>query len=76
MVMCHMLADTTDDLMAMADAIGVDRRWVQNQGKYNEHFDICAAKKMAAVKAGAVRVSQRDIGRLIIKRRKATGAIA
>lgn len=29
MLMFHMLADTSDELHAMADAIGVARRWCQ-----------------------------------------------
>ncbi|WP_449395566.1 DUF4031 domain-containing protein [Devosia riboflavina] len=29
MVMCHMWADTLDELFEMADAIGVQRRWLQ-----------------------------------------------
>ena len=28
MVMCHMWADTDDELLAMADAIGVQRKWI------------------------------------------------
>ena len=29
MVMCHMWADTLDELLEMADAIGVQRKWLQ-----------------------------------------------
>jgi uncharacterized protein DUF4031 len=29
MVMCHMWADTLDELLAMVDAIGVQRKWLQ-----------------------------------------------
>jgi hypothetical protein len=29
MVMCHMWADTLDELLAMADRIGIQRRWMQ-----------------------------------------------
>ena len=41
MVMCHMMADTTEELLAMADKIGVDRKWLQAAGTKREHFDIC-----------------------------------
>ena len=29
MLMCHMWADTLDELMAMVDKIGVARKWIQ-----------------------------------------------
>lgn len=29
MVMCHMWADTLDELFGMVDAIGVQRKWLQ-----------------------------------------------
>lgn len=60
MVMCHMVADTTEELLAMVDTIGVQRKWIQYLGTYNEHFDICLAKKALALKAGAVEISARD----------------
>jgi len=55
MIMCHMWADDLDELHAMADRIGVARRWFQKPPKASwEHYDICLAKKAEAVKLGAV----------------------
>jgi len=63
MVMCHMWADTLDDLLAMADRIGVARKWIQGHpelsfGKHRRaswiHFDIALSKRALAIKAGAV----------------------
>ncbi len=63
MTMCHMVADTTEELLKMVDAIGVQRKWIQYPGTYNEHFDICLAKKKLALSAGAVEISARDYAR-------------
>jgi hypothetical protein len=63
MVMCHMWADSLDELLAMADQIGVARQWLQGHptlsfGKHRNaswvHFDIAASKKMRARQLGAV----------------------
>lgn len=70
MKMCHMIADSTDELLAMADRIGVDRKWLQKAGTAHEHFDIALSKRGAAVAAGAVEVSMMQIGRIIRARRK------
>lgn len=69
MKMCHMMADTTEELLAMAERIGVDRKWIQYAGTVREHFDIALTKRAIAVEAGAVEVTKRDIGMLIRKRR-------
>ncbi len=61
MKMCHMIADSTEELLSMADAIGVQRKWIQNAGTHREHFDVCGTKKMAALKLGAVEVTQREL---------------
>lgn len=53
--MCHMWADTLDELYAMADKIGVQRKWLQLPPKASwVHFDISLAKKALALEAGAV----------------------
>ena len=72
MKMCHMIADSTDELLAMADTIGVDRKWIQKAGRHDEHFDIALSKRALAVKCGAVEVSMMDLGRILRARRPAT----
>lgn len=59
--MCHMIADTTEELYAMADTIGVPRKYIQNFGKYNVHFDICISKKKLAIGAGALQITSREL---------------
>ena len=76
MKMCHMVADTTEELLAMADRIGVDRRWLQKAGTAHEHFDIALTKRALAVQAGAIEVSMMDIGRLIRRRRQSAASQA
>lgn len=67
MKMCHMWADSLDELLAMADTIGVARKWIQGHptlsfGKHRNaswvHFDIAKGKKALAIKAGAVLTDQ------------------
>ncbi len=65
MRMCHMIADTVDELHAMADRIGVARRWYQG-----DHYDICLAKKKIAVQLGVREVSQRELGRMVMEQRR------
>lgn len=64
MKMCHMIADTTEELLKMVDVIGVQRKWIQYYGTYNEHFDISLAKKQLALAAGAKEIGFRDYARI------------
>jgi hypothetical protein len=57
MVMCHMIADTEEELGAMADRIGVQRKWWQYRGQAKSHFDIALSKRTEAIKAGAVPIT-------------------
>ncbi len=43
MIMCHMVADSVDELHEMADAIGVNRRWFQSEASY-PHYDVCLSR--------------------------------
>ena len=55
MIMCHMWADSLLELLAMADRIGVARRWLQEPPKASwVHFDVCLAAKARALAAGAM----------------------
>ncbi len=63
MIMCHMMADSTGELLAMADCIGVARRHLQDAGQWKEHFDVSLSKRALAVKAGAVEMTARDLVR-------------
>lgn len=61
MKMCHMVADTEDELLAMADKIGVQRKWHQYPGTPKSHFDVCMSKRALAIKHGAREVTRREL---------------
>ena len=55
MIMCHMWADSEEELIRMVDHIGVPRKWIQKPPQASwTHFDISLAKKEMALEAGAV----------------------
>lgn len=60
MVMCHMTADSEEELHAMADLIGIQRKWYQNKTPH-WHYDICKSKRGSAIAAGACLVGARTI---------------
>jgi hypothetical protein len=66
---CHLAADTTEELVAFAARIGLQRQWIQNAGTPREHFDVTASKRLAAVAAGAVEISWRDFAAFIAAKR-------
>lgn len=70
MVMCHMLADTDDELHAMAARIGLSRRWWQDPAKTaGSHYDVCLSKRAAAVAAGAFEITYRQAAAMNMRRR-------
>lgn len=69
MVMCHMIADSTPELLNMAERVGVKAKWIQKAGTPSEHFDICLSKRELAVCYGAIPITQRQLGRILLARR-------
>lgn len=50
--MCHLIADTPEELLAMTQKIGVQLKWFQSNGS-TPHFDISKSKRELAIEAGA-----------------------
>ena len=57
---CHMMADTTDELLAFASRIGLRPAWIQYRGTPKEHFDVTAGKRWQAVRAGAIEITSAE----------------
>lgn len=69
MKMSHMAADTTEELLEMADMIGVQRKWIQDAGTGREHFDVAMIKRELAIENGAIPVGMRILSRARIERK-------
>jgi len=52
MKMSHMVADTLPELHAMADKIGLARKWFQK----GDHYDVSISLRAKAIAAGAVEI--------------------
>jgi hypothetical protein len=63
-ILCHMIADTEEELHTMAHKIGVARKWYQG-----DHYDITLSKKAVAIKLGAKEITQWELGRMVIAKR-------
>jgi hypothetical protein len=68
MVMCHMIADTHAELMAMAARLGLDPSWLQKAGTPREHFDLAASKRRLAVHDGAQEISRKTLVQIISRK--------
>ncbi|MBU9200147.1 DUF4031 domain-containing protein [Burkholderia multivorans] len=69
MKMCHLIADSDQELFAMADRIGVARKWHQKPGTAQSHFDIALSKKALALAAGAIPITWKQAGAMCARRR-------
>lgn len=70
MVMCHMIADSDEELHEMASRIGVARRWHQKPPKASSsHYDICLSRRALAVRYGAIEITLRQAAAMAMRRR-------
>lgn len=70
MKMCHVIADSSSELMAMMRTIGVATRHVQFPGTFKEHFDICITKRRKALSSGAVQITMRQLACMVTLRQR------
>jgi len=70
-----MIADTEDELHAMAARIGMKRAWFQGPPKHDPHYDLVPSRRKLAVIAGALELDRRAfVGKLREIRASAGGA--
>ncbi|MCW2540725.1 MAG: hypothetical protein JWN95_2450 [Frankiales bacterium] len=67
---CHLLADEAGELHAMADALGMPRRFFQEH-PWRWHYDLPAPMRAEAIELGAREVDMHFIGLLLRNRRSA-----
>lgn len=70
MTMCHMMADTPEELRAMAEMIGVSVRWIQRKDTPAEHLDVSRPKRELAVENGAIEITQREMASMRAERKR------
>jgi len=70
---CHLTADTSDELHAFADALGLRRAWFQARPgqPWKDHYDLPDWARAEAVAQGAVAISRREAGERLIAARRA-----
>ena len=68
MKMCHMVADTNEELQKMAGRIGLNYAWYQ-EGGFTPHYDLSLSRRKMAVEAGAIEVTSRELVRMIRRKK-------
>jgi hypothetical protein len=60
MIMCHMIADSYEELHEMAEMIGMKRSWFQGNASF-PHYDVCLTRKKKAIHYGSQEVTRREL---------------
>lgn len=78
-VWSHLLSDLPGEegqreLIAFAERLGMDPRWIQNEGTTTEHFDVREPMRQRALALGAVPIRYgREVARITLAKRGFTG---
>lgn len=71
----HLMADTSEELRAFAQALGLNPEWIQHAGTHREHFDLTDTVRAKALAIGAQPMSYpRETGQYMTERRAAAKA--
>lgn len=62
--MSHMIADTDEELHALARKIGVARKWFQG-----DHYDVCMEKRDLAISFGAQPCTMKQLSAMLLLKR-------
>ena len=74
-VWSHLLSDLpgpagTSELLAFAESIGIETRWLQKPGTAREHFDVTEPTRQRALAAGATPIRYgREVARITLAKR-------
>lgn len=71
MIMCHMIADSLEELHQMADAIGCQRSWYQPLSF--PHYDLPLFRRANAIRLGAKVIDRRQLAWLMRQLRPSYG---
>jgi hypothetical protein len=69
---CHLLADSREELHAMADALGVPQRFFQDH-PWRWHHDLPESLRARAIELGAREVTLHEVGAMLKRRRAERG---
>lgn len=61
-VWCYMIADSEDELHAMAERVGIKRQWFQERSPIS-HYDVTPKRRAKVVASGAIALSSESFRR-------------